>query len=126
MAAAGEVDHHQAALAFQAQHAGGGGDGGHVGGAGGLLGVAAGTIADPQVRNRGTIGGSLVHGDPASDLPAVMLIAEGSVTVNFGYGRENSGRVGNKIGYNAYTIQTTATPWVAAGLRRRTRPDRRS
>ena len=47
----------------------------------GILARAAGTIADPQVRNRGTIGGSLAHGDPASDLPAVMLIAEGSVTV---------------------------------------------
>jgi carbon-monoxide dehydrogenase medium subunit len=47
----------------------------------GVLARAAGTIADPQVRNRGTIGGSLVHGDPASDLPAVLLIAEGSVTV---------------------------------------------
>ncbi len=30
-------------------------------------------IGDPQVRHRGTIGGSLAHGDPASDLPAVML-----------------------------------------------------
>jgi carbon-monoxide dehydrogenase medium subunit len=47
----------------------------------GLVSEAAGTIADPQVRNRGTIGGSLVHGDPASDLPAVLLVAEGSVTV---------------------------------------------
>src|SRR5436853_1148726 len=47
----------------------------------GVLARAAGTIADPQVRNRGTIGGSLVHGDPAADLPAVLLIAEGSVTV---------------------------------------------
>ena len=42
---------------------------------------AAGTIADPQVRNRGTIGGSLAHGDPASDLPAVLLITEGAITV---------------------------------------------
>ena len=42
---------------------------------------AAGTIADPQVRNRGTIGGSLAHGDPASDLPAVMLVCEASVTL---------------------------------------------
>ena len=41
---------------------------------------AAGSIADQQVRNRGTIGGSLAHGDPASDLPAVLLAAEGSVT----------------------------------------------
>jgi carbon-monoxide dehydrogenase medium subunit len=34
--------------------------------------VAAG-IADIQVRNRGTIGGSLAHADPASDMPALML-----------------------------------------------------
>jgi carbon-monoxide dehydrogenase medium subunit len=47
----------------------------------GLASRAAGTIADPQVRNRGTIGGSLAHGDPASDLPAVMLVCEGAVTL---------------------------------------------
>jgi carbon-monoxide dehydrogenase medium subunit len=47
----------------------------------GIVSVAAGTIADPQVRNRGTIGGSLAHGDPASDLPAVMLITDASVTL---------------------------------------------
>ena len=47
----------------------------------GLVAVAARSIADQQVRNRGTIGGSLAHGDPASDLPAVLVAAEGSVTV---------------------------------------------
>jgi aerobic carbon-monoxide dehydrogenase medium subunit len=47
----------------------------------GVLSRAAGTIADPQVRNRGTIGGSLAHGDPAADLPAVLLVTEGSVTL---------------------------------------------
>jgi carbon-monoxide dehydrogenase medium subunit len=47
----------------------------------GLISRAAGTIADPQVRNRGTIGGSLAHGDPASDLPAVMLVSEATATV---------------------------------------------
>ncbi|MBV8991638.1 MAG: xanthine dehydrogenase family protein subunit M [Solirubrobacterales bacterium] len=47
----------------------------------GLLSRVAGTIADPQVRARGTIGGSLAHGDPASDLPAILLIGEGSVTL---------------------------------------------
>jgi len=47
----------------------------------GLAAVAARSIADQQVRNRGTIGGSLAHGDPASDMPAVLLAAEGSVTV---------------------------------------------
>jgi aerobic carbon-monoxide dehydrogenase medium subunit len=41
----------------------------------------AGTIADPQVRHRGTIGGSLAHGDAASDLPAAMLICEADVTL---------------------------------------------
>lgn len=34
---------------------------------------AAATIGDPQVRNRGTIGGSLAHADPSADMPAVML-----------------------------------------------------
>jgi carbon-monoxide dehydrogenase medium subunit len=38
-----------------------------------IVAVTAGMIGDPQVRHRGTIGGSLAHGDPASDLPAVML-----------------------------------------------------
>jgi len=50
-------------------------------GALGLAARAAATIADQQVRNRGTIGGSLAHGDPASDMPAVLLAAEGTVTV---------------------------------------------
>jgi aerobic carbon-monoxide dehydrogenase medium subunit len=46
----------------------------------GLVSRAAGKIADQQVRNRGTIGGSLAHADPASDLPAVLLAGEGEVT----------------------------------------------
>ena len=47
----------------------------------GLASAAASTIADPQVRYRGTLGGTLAHGDPASDMPAVLLAAEGSVTI---------------------------------------------
>jgi carbon-monoxide dehydrogenase medium subunit len=47
----------------------------------GALATVAGTIADQQVRNRGTIGGSLAHGDPASDLPAVVVAMGGTVTV---------------------------------------------
>jgi len=43
--------------------------------------MVAATIADPQVRHRGTIGGSLAHGDAASDLPAAMLITEAEVTL---------------------------------------------
>ncbi|MGQ0831320.1 MAG: FAD binding domain-containing protein [Microthrixaceae bacterium] len=38
-----------------------------------ILRHAAGEVGDPQVRHRGTIGGSVAHGDPASDLPAVLL-----------------------------------------------------
>jgi carbon-monoxide dehydrogenase medium subunit len=56
----------------------------------GVVAVTAGTIADPQVRNRGTIGGSLAHGDPASDLPAVMLITEASVTLQRAGGQQRS------------------------------------
>jgi carbon-monoxide dehydrogenase medium subunit len=38
-----------------------------------LLAAAASHVGDPQVRHRGTLGGSLSHGDPASDLPSVIL-----------------------------------------------------
>ncbi len=40
---------------------------------------AAGQVADVQVRNRGTIGGSLAHSDPAGDMPAVFLALNGKV-----------------------------------------------
>ena len=46
----------------------------------GVVAHAASQIADQQVRNRGTIGGSLAHGDPASDLPTVLLALEGEVS----------------------------------------------
>ncbi|HEX5188700.1 MAG TPA: FAD binding domain-containing protein [Streptosporangiaceae bacterium] len=39
----------------------------------GLIAEAAAMVADPAVRHRGTFGGSLAHGDPAGDLPAVAL-----------------------------------------------------
>ena len=46
-----------------------------------LVSYTAGLIGDPQVRHRGTIGGSLAHGDPASDLPAVVLALDGEIDV---------------------------------------------
>jgi carbon-monoxide dehydrogenase medium subunit len=47
----------------------------------GLMSTVAETIADPQVRNRGTLGGSLAHGDPASDQLAITLITEATMSV---------------------------------------------
>ena len=46
-----------------------------------LVSYTAGLIGDPQVRHRGTIGGSLAHADPAGDLPAVLLALDGEVDV---------------------------------------------
>jgi aerobic carbon-monoxide dehydrogenase medium subunit len=42
---------------------------------------AAAEIGDPQVRNRGTLGGSLAHSDPAADYPAVMLALDADIHV---------------------------------------------
>ncbi len=44
-----------------------------------LLAHIAGQIGDPQVRHRGTIGGSIAHGDPASDPPAALLALRGTL-----------------------------------------------
>ncbi len=44
-----------------------------------LLAHAAGQVGDPQIRHRGTIGGSVAHADPASDLPAVLLALDATV-----------------------------------------------
>ncbi|HEY2576745.1 MAG TPA: xanthine dehydrogenase family protein subunit M [Streptosporangiaceae bacterium] len=44
-----------------------------------LLAHTAGQVGDPQIRHRGTIGGSLAHGDPASDLPAVVLALDATL-----------------------------------------------
>lgn len=43
---------------------------------------AAGQVADVQVRNRGTIGGSLAHSDPAADLPAAILALDGQISTS--------------------------------------------
>lgn len=46
-----------------------------------MLTEAAGDIGDPQVRNRGTLGGSLAHADPAADYPAVMLALDADILI---------------------------------------------
>jgi carbon-monoxide dehydrogenase medium subunit len=46
-----------------------------------LLAQAAAVIGDPQVRNMGTIGGSLAHADPAADYPAAVLASGAHIVV---------------------------------------------
>jgi aerobic carbon-monoxide dehydrogenase medium subunit len=45
------------------------------------LAETAATIGDPQVRNRGTIGGSLAHADPAADYPAILVALDAEVHI---------------------------------------------
>ena len=47
----------------------------------GVLRAVAAEVGDNQVRHRGTLGGSAAHGDPASDLPAVLLALDASFVV---------------------------------------------
>jgi carbon-monoxide dehydrogenase medium subunit len=47
-----------------------------------LLAVAAKQIADPQVRNRGTIGGDIAHGDPANDHPAIAMALDATFVLH--------------------------------------------
>jgi carbon-monoxide dehydrogenase medium subunit len=46
-----------------------------------VLAETAALIGDPQVRNLGTIGGSLAHADPSADLPAVLLAVDGEIVL---------------------------------------------
>jgi aerobic carbon-monoxide dehydrogenase medium subunit len=46
-----------------------------------ILAYAAAQVGDPQIRHRGTIGGSLAHADPSADLPMTLLALGGSVGV---------------------------------------------
>jgi len=54
-----------------------------------VLARTAEVIGDVQVRNRGTIGGSLAHADPASDYPATVLATDATITVKGSGGDRN-------------------------------------
>jgi carbon-monoxide dehydrogenase medium subunit len=56
-----------------------------------LLAQATATVADPQIRHRGTMGGSLAHADPAGDLPAVAAALDASFTIAGPGGRRTVG-----------------------------------
>jgi aerobic carbon-monoxide dehydrogenase medium subunit len=107
----------------------------------GLLAQAARTVADPAVRHRGTVGGSLAHGDPAGDLPAVVLalnatmIATGPggereipaadffvdyLTTSLGPGEILTGirvpKLGRDWGYRYEKFHRTAQAWAIVGV----------
>ncbi|MEV5962664.1 xanthine dehydrogenase family protein subunit M [Kribbella sp. NPDC051952] len=46
-----------------------------------LISLATATVGDPQIRHRGTFGGSLAHADPAADLPAVAVALDASFVI---------------------------------------------
>jgi carbon-monoxide dehydrogenase medium subunit len=80
----------------------------------GLLAEATGTVADPAVRHRGTIGGSIAHADPAGDLPAVVL-ALGATMIAVGPGGE---REIGADGFFADYLTTTLEPGeILTGVR---------
>ncbi|MGY1712252.1 FAD binding domain-containing protein [Geodermatophilus sp. SYSU D00758] len=54
-----------------------------------ILPYAASQVGDPQVRHRGTLGGTVAHSDPASDLPTALLALGGSVVVQGPEGRRS-------------------------------------
>ena len=60
----------------------------------GIVAHTASLIGDPQVRHRGTIGGSIAHGDPASDMAAVLLALEAELVMR-GPGEERTVAAGD-------------------------------
>ena len=113
-----------------------------------LLAYAAAQVGDPQIRHRGTIGGSLSHADPAADLPMALVALGGSVVLQGPSGTRTVAaddffegyfetamqpdelliavrvprRPGVPWGYQKFVRR--ANDWAIVGRRRRRRPDR--
>lgn len=80
----------------------------------GLLAEAAETVADPAVRHRGTLGGSLAHADPAGDLPAV-IVALGATLTARGPGGER--QIDATDFFADYLTTTLAPNEIVTGIR---------
>ena len=80
----------------------------------GLLAEAAGTVADPAVRHRGTLGGSLAHADPAADLPAVVAALDATMIAH-GPGGERS--IGASEFFGDYLTTALAPSEILTGVR---------
>ena len=80
----------------------------------GLLAQAAATVADPAVRHRGTIGGSVAHADPAGDLPAVVMALDAVMTAT-GPGGERA--IGAGEFFQDYLTTALAPDEILTGIR---------
>ena len=69
-----------------------------------LLAEAISYVGHPQIRNRGTIGGSIAHGDPAAELPAVAVCLDAQFTVQGPRGVRTIGARDLYLGYLATTL----------------------
>lgn len=71
-----------------------------------LLRIVAGYVGDPQVRHRGTLGGSLSHADPAADLPAAVVASDATLIVAGSNGRRSVAAADFFTGY----LETALAP----------------
>jgi aerobic carbon-monoxide dehydrogenase medium subunit len=114
-----------------------------------LLAAVAAEIGDPQVRHRGTIGGSLSHADPASDLPAAVMALDAELTIRGADGSTRTAPAGTffrglfepdlsptemlteirvpkpaaGIGWSAIKFHRRAQDWALVGVAALTRAD---
>jgi carbon-monoxide dehydrogenase medium subunit len=80
----------------------------------GLLAEAAATVADPAVRHRGTLGGSVSHADPAADLPAVVSALDATMVAQ-GPGGERA--IGASEFFADYLTTALAPDEILTGIR---------
>jgi carbon-monoxide dehydrogenase medium subunit len=70
-----------------------------------LISIAASYVGDPQVRHRGTIGGSVSHADSAADLPAAVLASDATLVAQGPNGRRTIAATDFFLGYFATALQ---------------------
>ena len=80
----------------------------------GLIAQAAGRVADPAVRHRATICGALAHGDPAADMPAVMIALDANMIAR-GPGGERT--IGAEDFFADYLTTALAPDEILTGIR---------
>ncbi len=79
-----------------------------------LLAHAAGHVGDPQVRHRGTIGGTIAHADPASDIPATTLALGATYVVQ---GPDGTREIAARDFYQGFLTTTLAPDEILTEIR---------